>query len=185
MSGAVMNYDFGPKRHWRRWVWNRIAEKVDAKHSLCVYLAGANDYDRPVAIAKGFRGGNLVAVERDAVTRDLLRERGVLTIDADFISAVDAAALGRRVDVVLADLCCGLRWEAIEAALRWFCLPNLRNATFAFNLMRGRDPETNEMRASITHLFPAKREIHRGKLLLHRFDRRVLRRGHLHRKRRK
>jgi hypothetical protein len=52
-NGSSFNYDFGAKRNWRRWAWNRIAERVaDKSNALCLYLPSSNDEDRPIAISR-------------------------------------------------------------------------------------------------------------------------------------
>lgn len=154
MSGALMNYDFGPKRHWRRWVWNRISEKVpNRRDALVLYLAGSNDFDRPIAISKGFSGSNMVAVERDPQARATLRHDGVLTADADFFDAVGSQYGKRSIGVVFGDLCCGLHANMTLQVAHWAACPTMTETVFAFNLLRGRDPSTNRIRDSSTRLF--------------------------------
>lgn len=165
-NGATMDYDFGQKRHWRRWVWNRIAERTGSpREAICVYLPGATDLDRPLALERGFLSANLIGVERNDQALDQLRGSGVLTIDGDLFRAVEAVAYKRPVSVVFADLCCGLTvptWSWLSMAMN---LPNLQHATFIFNLLRGRDQQSGPIRELMSdEAFIGK---HRGKMLLH------------------
>lgn len=150
MSGAVMNYDFGQKRHWRRWLWNRIAERAPAKRDgLVLYLPGEQDLDRPIAMTHGFRPGNLIGIEINAGVRRRLREKGNLVVGADFVSTVWAGAMSRRVDVVYADFCRGLHVDLMTQAWLWLANPAFNQTVFAFNLLCGRErePEIGQMRA--------------------------------------
>jgi hypothetical protein len=76
-----MNYKFGTKANWRRWQWNRIVERlaVPVRDAVVVYLAGPEDLDRPVALSKGFRPDNLIAVDRDGDVVKQLRMNGTLS----------------------------------------------------------------------------------------------------------
>ncbi len=168
MSGAVMNYDFGPKRHWRRWVWNRIADKVASpRDAVVLYLAGAADNDRPLAKARGFRDDNLIAIEKNQTALRSLRADGVLTVGADFFRAVDAMAISsiasNGIQVVSADLCGGLSVPIFNGLLKWTCYPCMQHCVFVVNLLRGRDAQVNPIRELITDEFGK----HRGMILLH------------------
>lgn len=177
-GGSVMNYDFGNKRHWRRWVWNRIVERLlsSPREARCIYLPGASDEDMPVASSRGLLRANMIAVERDAATRKSLRARGVLTVDADFFLAVDAIATTAahgfdRVDVVFADLCHGVTADPINAIRRWMAYPTLRNCVFAFNLMRGRERGIGALLSALHGEEWARHKPgdkpHRGQVLMH------------------
>lgn len=152
MSGAAMNYDFGHKRHWRRWVWNRIAERVENRRdALCIYLPGSSDFDRPLAISRGFRDVNLIGVERNPDSLRTLRKSGALTINADFIETVTATIISKRmIGVIYGDLCCGLTRKLLSHIIVWLAATDsTKNCVFAFNLMRGRDAESNAIRGAL------------------------------------
>lgn len=172
MSGASKGYDFGTKRHWRRWVWNRIRERaaVDDER-LCFYLPGANDFDRTIALDRGFRAHNLIGVERDARALASARKSGALVVDADFLDVVDAAVTGEHsIGVIFGDFCGGLHPLTFKALYRWMaCISITSEAVFAFNLKRGRDPAGNAIRTAVqgctTFHHPADQK-HRGLILL-------------------
>lgn len=163
MSGAVMNYDFGPKRHWRRWVWNRIVERlsVPPREAVCLYLPGSTDFDRPIALSKGFRPENLIGIEKVEEALLEMRSRGVLAARGNFEDCVFASAKNRRIDVVFGDFCSGLMRNLPRVAFVWNLHPNMKDAVFAFNLMRGRDAASNAYRERFVE-FAGK---HRGKVV--------------------
>lgn len=167
MSGATKDYDFGPKRHWRRWVWNRISERTEPATALCVYLAGAEDHDRRIARAAGFKDANLIAVERSASAVERLRGRRTLTVSGDLFDVVDQLSCGRDdVGVVCADLCSGLTLRALQSISVWMLSPKMFNTVFAFNMLRGRDPETKGLRsAHAAQMQGHATEKHRGVVL--------------------
>jgi len=136
MSGAVMNYDFGPKRNWRRWVWNRIAERVEnTRTSTVLYLAGAQDFDRAVALRHGFAPNNLIAAERHAPTLGNLRSSGVLAVDGEFKDVLNSLIASRPVHVVYGDFCNGLTLDLVHSTVNWIGEPKLRKSAFAFNML--------------------------------------------------
>ena len=67
------DYTRKPKEEWRRWVWNRVTERIPKvardgsrrADATVLYLVGPNDLDREVALSKGFRGFNVIAVDID------------------------------------------------------------------------------------------------------------------------
>lgn len=154
------NYKFGTKNNWRRWVWNRISDRVSVpnREAMCVYLPGPNDLDRVEAKRRGFRDHNLIGVERDKKTLVSLRDRDVLVVDGDFLDVALAVQKNNRVDVVFGDYMHGLEKGIFNRTVNMMFLPNLRQSVFAFNFLRGRDASTNEMRGFssqwIDFLFP-------------------------------
>lgn len=140
-KGHIKNYDFGPKRHWRRWMWNRIVERlaVPPRDAVVLYLAGANDFDRPVALAHGFRPENLIAVEHNRGVAFGLRKNKTLTTNSSFGEASLAVLLGREVHVLLGDFCGDCTNEVVGQFWGALCLlPNAKRAVVAVNFMRGR-----------------------------------------------
>lgn len=147
MSGATFPYKYGDKNNWRRWMWNRIVERLPNRHkAVCVYLAGEQNLDQGVALSKGFKPWNLIAVERDVVALETIRGGGALAVGGDFFDAVDAIAKKHRIDVVFGDLTCGFERHMISRISNFMCHPNMNETVFAFNLLRGRDPSTNDLR---------------------------------------
>lgn len=158
VSGAKKSYDFGPKRHWRRWVWNRIAERLGyygsngvrfcrPRDALAVYLSGAMDFDRQIAIDRGFHADNLIAVDRTSSVVRNVRNRGALCVNGDILHAAIAIAKRRRLDVVHADLCCGLSPQLAVDIMQLMLMPNAQRCVVSVNMMRGRDPQSNAFRS--------------------------------------
>jgi hypothetical protein len=169
LSGAEMDYDFGQKRHWRRWIWNRIAEKVeDRKNAICIYLPGKNDYDRPVALERGFEGHNLIGIEKDGDVVKKLRSSGTLAIDADFLDVMTVLALRKRLGVIFGDFCGGVFPVTARKLHSAFCSPYMKKSVFAFNLMRGRDrgDECGEVWRRYINIQSCDIRMHRGCILL-------------------
>jgi len=137
-----MDYAFGPKKNWRRWAWNRVVERlsVPPAEALVVYLAGADDFDREVALQKGFKAHNLIAVERDKKALAALRSRGVLCIHGDFLDTLYSWPAHTNVHAVIGDLCCGLDVDLAIKIGRLSLSPALRTGLAnTWNFMRGRE----------------------------------------------
>lgn len=150
-NGATMNYKFGMKANWRRTVHNQILQRLNQSPRECVvlYLAGPQDLDRPEFLRRRFRPDNLIAVERDSRLCTSLRSDGKLCIYGD-INAVIAEWKRTRVDVVFADLCCGLHSSFVETLIQLTRNHCFHRAVLAVNLLRGRDADSNELRAELS-----------------------------------
>lgn len=145
-----MNYQYGNKRNWRRWMWNRIADRTeDRRNALVLFLAGEDAHDIAAAELKGFQRKNMIAVERDKATLQKLRDSGVLTIEGDLCDVLLSWPQTRSVDVVVADFCCGLEMSILQALHQAPMMRPLLNAAMAFNFLRGRDPSTNAIRSGL------------------------------------
>lgn len=114
--------------------------------ALVLYLAGGLDEDRPVAVAKGFREENLIAIEHDYETAARLRARGTLTLVGDAFEHATAWNPRRKIDVCVLDLCGGLTEKTAEEIELMIALPQFANAVIAVNMLRGRDASGNELR---------------------------------------
>jgi hypothetical protein len=147
-AGAKMDYDFGPKRNWRRWAWNRIAE--EAGDGVVIYLPGATDFDRQIALSKGFAPADLIGVERDKAAAVAAKQRGAPVVSGDFFDAVDGISLNSRVSVVFADLCGGLTKSVVLRMAAWMQNPNMFHTVFAVNLLRGREVGFDDWRKLAT-----------------------------------
>jgi hypothetical protein len=170
--GHTFDYDFGQKRHWRRWMWNRIAERVPSERKrsgVVIYLPGPSDEDRKIALSRGFAPHALIGVERNGDTRDRLRKAQSLVVGGDFITAVDHVAANRDVDVVYGDFCGDIDRSIISALVRWIGTPTLASTVFAFNFQRGRGTEVRACREMFS-MVPAFQELlqvkERGPILL-------------------
>lgn len=163
-----VNYKNGAKNHWRRNIWNRIVERlaVPARDAVVLYLAGASDLDRSVALSKGFRDANLIAVDRDMSKVSFLRRRGNLCLKGDFFDVVRSVSI--PVHVIHADMCGGLSNNMRDHVALWACLPNTKNAVVCANMCRGHDAQSNEWRNFLRANNPDRNDAdfkHRGKLL--------------------
>lgn len=148
-DNGLSSYTAGQKKNWRRWQWNRIIERlaVPVRDAVVLYLVGPEDVDREVAVAKGFRPENLIAV--DIASRNIQRVRagGGLGICADLNDVIASWPQDWSLDAVVADFCGGFN----QAAFRLLDALRFRGASHqtvvSVNLLRGRDPESNEGRS--------------------------------------
>lgn len=160
MSGADKEYKFGAKNNWRRAVWNSIKAGLvtPVRDATVLYLAGPGDYDREIAVSKGFNPNNLISVERNKKVLSRLRDRGVLTVHGDFIEAAKAWPITKPFDVVFGDFCGDVSKDMLAGIKALTLMQQTARAVFAFNFQRGRDSSMAEARA----LAATK---HRGELL--------------------
>ena len=147
-----MDYDYPAKRHWRRWAWNRISERVTRRaDGFVLYLAGDGDYERLCAVTKGFPVWNMLAIEREPTTVSLLRKMGRPVIHGELTRVLASWPVDRPVAVVSADLCSGL-----EASIL-VCFadvvrnnPSFNDTVFMVNMLRGRDPSNYAVQTAET-----------------------------------
>lgn len=160
---GLADYKNGTKNNWRRWQWNQIAARVrDRRNAVVLYLASDQDLDRRVAVSKGFNPNNLIAVDIDQSKVDRLRAAGKLAIHGE-LASVCAYFGGERIDVVAADLCCGItkRGAILMDVISHF-VPIKPGGVVAVNLLRGRDAYLNAANAAMVSHY-GKSEKHRGK----------------------
>lgn len=141
----AIDYKYGQKNHWRRQVWNQIREWTPRhpKDSVVLYLAGDADLDRPVAISKGFKPANLIAVERDRKVVQSLRQRRVTVIPENLVDVLDEWPTSPNIDVLFADLVSGFDREAMAAMWSWVGSPVFNRSVLALNVMAGREQSAN------------------------------------------
>jgi hypothetical protein len=141
--------DYREKNNWRRWVWNRIEERLDGNlhEKTAVYLAGEENLDAQVAIKKGFSACNLVAVDKSQAKVSAMRRAGVLAICDDVFRVI--REFPKPIDVINLDFCCGLTLPILQDLCALQTDPNSRNAIFALNFLRGRDASSNDARAEL------------------------------------
>lgn len=145
----MQTYKFGTKNNWRKWLWNRIAERlhVPARNAVVLYMGAAEDLDRAEALRRGFTNTNLIHVDRDAKVTAAIRRAGGLGVTGDFFDVVRCWPQHHSIDVVLGDFCNGLTLANLTGVVQLPLWRQCRESVFAFNLLRGRDPATNELRA--------------------------------------
>lgn len=159
-----MDYKFGTKNNWRRWMWNRIAERVETpSEALVLFLAGEQMLDIDVAASKGFQRRNMLAVERDPDVLRRLRASGVLVIDGDICDVLASWPLHVNVGVVVADFCCGLERKVLEAFAKSWFFGAFAKCVMAVNMLRGREGALMPIRRSWGGSLEAQK--HRGVLL--------------------
>ena len=143
-----MQYTFGSKKHWRRTMWNAIASRIDvpAREAVVLYLGGKEDLDREVAVSKGFKQENLIFVDRSREIVSLQRSRGTLAVSADFVETCFSLPPSMKVHAVFGDFCRGLSPAFLDSLYFLLWAPNLESSVFAWNFLRGRDPQWNEFR---------------------------------------
>lgn len=140
-NGHRHDYNFGSKRNWRRWNWNRIVERlaVPPKDAMVLYLAGGEDLDRPIALERGFSQHNLIAVDRSSEVVDSLRKSGRLAINATLLEVVEVWPKHIKIHVLIADFCSGLNLITFDQMLKFERLSIFDQSVFSLNNMRGRD----------------------------------------------
>lgn len=149
-----MNYDYPAKRHWRRWIWNRISERTkDKANAVVLFLAGTEAADISHAVSHGFKASNMIAVERDNATVKSLRSSGVLTIHGDIVDVLKVWPDGRSVDVVLGDFTCGLEMQILKVLSSMFDQRPFLGTTLALNFLRGRDKTFSPVRNELVLAF--------------------------------
>jgi hypothetical protein len=162
-NGASKDYKFGTKNNWRRWVWNRIVERLHVRPSQAVvlYLAGADDLDRQEAIRRGFREENLIAVERNGENLRALREKKALAVGGDVADVLRAWPTTVPVHVVHSDLCTNFNDAAMVNLISAILYsPATWGAVFSFNLLRGREARAEALKAFLADGCPK----HRGNM---------------------
>lgn len=140
-AGAARSYrENGAKTHWRRWIWNRIAERltIPPREAVVVGLFGGESLDVDVAISKGFNPDRMFNVEVDSGAAEASRIR---TIRGELSDVLIAWKSPPTIDVVVADYCGGMTSKAgfglVYAATKSGNLS--RFPVLAVNLLRGRE----------------------------------------------
>lgn len=153
MRGSRKDYDFDSKNRWRRMIWNLILRRTKGreKRELVLYLAGPDDFDRAVAVGRGVPSSNLIAIDRDRANIQSVRANGHLGICGDVIDVLRAWPRSKPVCAIMLDLCQG--FQRLEDLHRIMLIqqfnPALGKAIIAFNLLRGRDQESEHERMII------------------------------------
>jgi hypothetical protein len=131
-----MNYEVEQKRHWRYWVWKRIAENcgVHPSFATVLFLSGPSPSDLQAAQKYGFKLRNIVAVDMNAECVEAARKAGCTAIQGSLHEVVTKWSDG-TIHGVVADYCCGLTFNT---AIESFQIASLANAC-AFNFQRGRE----------------------------------------------
>lgn len=148
MGREDFDYKFGNKNNWRRWAWNRVMERLQVPNedATVLYLAGRDNLDGEICLSHGFRQENMLAVEAESESLSELRQNGVLAIDGDLFDVCRSWRSDGNVHVVWADLCGGLSRRVLDECMKISLLRHLGDTVFMFNMLRGRDASSNEVR---------------------------------------
>ena len=134
-------YNNAEKKRWRKWVWQRIAERYGPRRKRAtarvLYLAGLKDYDRRRAVHEGFSPNNLMIAEIDGAAVKSHRESGRVSIRGDICEIAACGLFGDRFDVVFADLCGDIKEQEIRLAKAYVCGAISEGGVLAINLCRG------------------------------------------------
>jgi hypothetical protein len=153
-NGSTRDYRVGRKNNWRRWGWNRLLERTGGAElqDPILYLAGPQDLDRAVAVAKGVPPENLIAIDRCRRNVNGVRRAGGVAICADAILTLGAWPKDRPVAAIVLDFCCGLEPVIVRGLIDVMRRRPFRNAVVWLNFQRGRDFKSNAMRAGLADL---------------------------------
>jgi hypothetical protein len=110
-----------------------------------LYLADEMDLDRSVAIEKGFRPWNLLAVNRDEKIVKEIRKQGGVAVCGDIGDIICAWPEHLSLDVIHADFCCGLT-KSLGGFIHAVLTRPTDRLLVCVNLLRGRDAWSNEWR---------------------------------------
>ena len=161
-----MEYKYGNKNQWRRWMWNRVAESTkNRREKKVLYLAGPDAHDVGAASLRGFDKRNMIAVEKDPNALRNIRGSGLLAIDGEICDVMEAWPQELPVGVVIADFCSGMESKivnriAMGSAHHWPFI----DTTFCFNFLRGRDPSSKDDRSRFIGCDRIKNPLHRGEI---------------------
>lgn len=157
-KGHCKDYNFRQKRIHRRNTWKTIKKSLigaGKKINKCsvLYLSGAEDLDREVAVSLGFSPNNFISVEAHKETAILLKKKNVTTINGTINNVLQA--VNRQFDVVFLDLCCGITENTYQTASELIvtnAVDFINGSCIYINLLRGRDGASNSVRDYISNL---------------------------------
>jgi hypothetical protein len=149
-------YESGRKKSWRPWKWNRYVERLSEmgkkpKDAIVLYLPGPIekkgdpkgknfDPDRKIAIRKGFKNNNLIAINSDSKIITEVRNRGGYAVCGDLFEIVKYWIGEPQVDIIDADLCQGFDYKLIQLCITILTSAGIsKEAIIGLNIFRGRD----------------------------------------------
>jgi len=147
-KNGLDTYESDAKKQSRRIIAEELFRRV--KHpafSTVLYLPGPHDYQRKSLLNIGFKNENIFGVDLGANVQ-AVRDRGGYCIEGKLHEVIDNWPTHRCIDVILADLCCGLGGTALETVRAIGCLYEKQKCApiVYMNLQRGRDADTNGVR---------------------------------------
>lgn len=140
MKEGLASYKFRNKNNWRKWAWNQIRDRVDTpSEEVILYLADEYDLDRPVALSKGFKHYNLIAINKDKEICETLRGQKKIAMHGDLVSLLlswDKIST-LQPTVVFADLC-GTINTAIDVTIASLSM-KYPPKVLVLNMIKGRE----------------------------------------------
>lgn len=129
------------------------------KDSIVLYLPAIDDIDRIIAVDKGFRPLNMIAVDIDDKVIKQFRKDHKLILKADIVDIILNWNGVPKLDIIVADLCCGITLKMHKLAHALIYSKGISEmSVIAINLMRGRDEFVKNYRGD--------GEKHRGKIFI-------------------
>lgn len=143
MKAGLERYDLQKKDHWRREVWNELAKRIKAikplRDATVVYLPGPHDVDRVLALKRGFRNHNLIAVDFSESNIAAVRKGGGIGVCLKLDAFLHGWSDG-PIDAFHYDLCGGAdvaSWTVAMATLQ--CSGLTPDSHLMFNVQNGRE----------------------------------------------
>lgn len=137
MKTGLDNYDYGIKRNWRRWAWNQLNPELDG---VVLYLCGPDDYDREIALKKGFKNHNLIAIDINKKNINNVRKNGGIGICGEIGNIIHHWNSRPKITGIIADLCCGLTANVSPIYMSIMESKGFdENCRIVINFLRGRE----------------------------------------------
>ena len=159
--GQSIDYDFGNKRQYRRAVWNMFSQAVGpgrASETRALLMPGISGDEIAYALAKGFRLGNLVALDKNPAVAATIRRRWPGLGDVIGLPVSRAyERLSKPVYCANLDLCAPISRSLLdEIAVFARQAPLSGHPVVAVTMLRGREPPTMHRAAlGVAPLFDA------------------------------
>ena len=156
--GSIKTYDEGgQKGNWRRSIWNEVLRRISDERAIgpILYLPGPGDVDRKIAISKGVRTQDLIAIDSFKPTAMNIRRTGVPALHAKVEAVVQVWQDERPVAGVLLDFPCGFEKAPVCSAVVCMTRKPFQKSVVMFNLKRGRDLWSNNIRSGLASIGPS------------------------------
>jgi len=140
----------------------KLSRGYQLSDAVVLYLSGPDDIDREVALSKGFKNHNLIAIDKEPEYINKVRQAGNLGLCVGLGPVISSWGKEPKINVIIADFCCGIT-GTVRDFIDDLLLSNGIGAgcILAVNLMRGRDKESKWIRRA----YPETK--HRGELFYH------------------
>jgi hypothetical protein len=147
-QNGLDTYESDAKKQSRRIIAEELFRRIkDPTNATVLYLPGPHDYQRKSLLNIGFRNENIFGVDFGKNVQ-AVRDRGGYCIEGKLHEVIDNWPSHRRLNCILADLCCGLdttATETIRSLGNLFEKTKIRPVVY-LNMQRGRDAKSNGIR---------------------------------------